>query len=503
MMEPSDPRWNAFVAREPFFAVITHPKYLSHNLTEDARIEFFDSGARLVDSMFHTISSHVLPDPAPTSILEFGCGVGRLAIPFAARAASVTAVDASRAMLEIACDEAARAGMENISFKLDSEWRQASRRYDLVNCYLVFQRLRPAAGLHLFRELLGCIGAGGVGVFQFPYRDGADRIVGWTRRIRESSSAVNRLFNIARGKRANLPFVASHVYDLNQVLAIAEESGFHSSHVTFEQYGELGGAILYLTRPLLAGDTAANSEDVPDVRSKGRPARSGAPRPADLIDPRQMIAETSIETLNETAEKYFGSLTEWEHHLAKPFSKADEAPPLLLNLAVLLQGLELIPGMTVLEFGSGTGWLSRYLTQLGCRVILLDVSPTALRIARELYERQPPIGDRPTPRFLEFDGRHIDLEDGSVDRVLCFDSFHHSTDPDATLREFARILRPAGIAAFAEPGPHHSQTPQSQFEMRTYGVIENDVDVHAIWRTAATCGFAAMKLAAFHVPLSM
>jgi SAM-dependent methyltransferase len=123
-----------------------------------------------------------------------------------------------------------------------------------------------------------------------------------------------------------------------------------------------------------------------------------------------------------------------------------------------------------------------------------------LRIARQLYEKQPPIGQRPAPEFLAFDGRQIALEDGSVDRIICFDAFHHAPNPDDVLREFGRLLRPGGIAAFAEPGPRHSRTALSQFEMRTYGVIENDIDIHAIWRTAQTCGFRDLKLAVFHAP---
>ena len=122
----------------------------------------------------------------------------------------------------------------------------------------------------------------------------------------------------------------------------------------------------------------------------------------------------------------------------------------------MLQGLRLTAGMTVLEFGAGSGWLSRFLTQLGCRVILLDVSPSALAIAREVYERLPIIGERPQPQFLTFDGRTIDLPDGSVDRIVSFHAFHHVPNPDAVLREFGRLLqagrhrglRRAGLEAF-------------------------------------------------------
>jgi len=170
----------------------------------------------------------------------------------------------------------------------------------------------------------------------------------------------------------------------------------------------------------------------------------------------------------------------------------------LMDLATLLQGLHLTPGTTVLEFGAGTGWLARFLTQLGCRVTLLDVSETALRIARELYDRVPVIGDRPAPQFLPFDGRRIDLPEQSVDRIVSFHAFHHVANPHDLLREFARVLRPGGIAGFAEPGPRHSRAPTSQFEMRTYGVVENDIDIHALWRTARAGGFTDMKIAVFH-----
>jgi SAM-dependent methyltransferase len=155
--------------------------------------------------------------------------------------------------------------------------------------------------------------------------------------------------------------------------------------------------------------------------------------------------------------------------------------------------------MTVLEFGAGTGWLSRFLTQMGCRAILLDVSATALRIAQAHFARLPVVGDPPPPAFLHFDGRRIDLPDASVDRVVCFDAFHHAPNPHAVIAEFARVLRPGGIAGFVEPGPRHAEAPRSRFEAGTYGVVERDVDVHAIWRTAQARGFADLRMCVFHL----
>lgn len=238
-------------------------------------------------------------------------------------------------------------------------------------------------------------------------------------------------------------------------------------------------------------------------RREARAARR-APRAeaavGDAIDVRAFLASNDMRLLVRRAEEYFSTLNDWTYHLAKPFSNASDAPGLLINFAGMIQGLRLFPGARVLDFGAGTGWTSRFLTQLGCEVVLVDVSRTALTIAQELYRTQPVIGAQPSPSFLLFDGHRLALRAESVDRILCFDSFHHAPNPDDVLREFARVLRPGGIAAFAEPGPHHSKSPQSQSEMKTYGVLENDVDIHAIWATARAAGFRDLKLNAYNIP---
>lgn len=477
----ADQRWDAFAAREPYFAVLTHPRYLRANFDAAAEAEFFDSGEAYVVELYELLG----PTFRPRTVLEYGCGVGRLAIPFAKRAAQVVAVDRSPAMMATARKHAA--AHANIEFRSGLD----DRRFDLVNCFLVLQRVRPSEGLALLRELAPRVADGGVGVFHIPYRAAVSRGVAAARALRSRVPGLNAAMNLARGKSASMPFIESNTYDLNEVMTILEEAGLDAPRLVFTRHGDLEGVIAYAAKRHQPGAVAPMAEAAiaPQMQM-----------PEGFIDVRRMIAETSIEDLNRTAEQYFASLTEWEHHLAKPFNKAEDAPAVLINVATILQGLSLVPGLTTLEFGAGTGWLSRFFTQLGCKAILLDVSATALKIARELYQRMPVIGDQPAPEFLVYDGHRIELADASVDRIVCFDAFHHSANPDAVLREFARLLKPGGIAAFAEPGPQHSKTPQSQYEMRNYGVVENDVDIHALWKTAQAAGFSDLKLAAFNVP---
>jgi ubiquinone/menaquinone biosynthesis C-methylase UbiE len=492
-----DAPFDRFAAREPYFSILTDPRFLRTRLTPDTEREFFASGEAVASWMLHVIDAGLSPQFAPMSILEYGCGVGRLALPFASRPGSVTAVDRSPVMLDLARKEANRRGLGHIVFQTPDELFASPRTFDLVVCYHVLQRLGREEALALMRRLVGLVGSGGVGVFQWPYRTSDSALVTASRWARERLPGVNALVNATRRKPADTPFIPTHTLDLDDGLAVLDVADIGSTHVALERHQMLDYAVAFAhrsDRPSMVR-AAITSRGITDVGQ-------GLSRVGQGFSPDATDAE--IDAFNRAAEAYFASLPDWAHHLAKPFSQIDETPTLLASAAVLLQALRLAPGMTVLEFGAGSGWLSRFLTQMGCRVILLDVSSTALRLARELYRRQPviaePGSERPDPTFLEYDGRRIALPDASVDRIVCFDAFHHAANPHAVIGDFARVLTDGGIAAFVEPGPRHAEAPRSQFESHTYGVVERDVDVHDIWRTASASGFSDMRMCVFHAP---
>jgi len=217
-----------------------------------------------------------------------------------------------------------------------------------------------------------------------------------------------------------------------------------------------------------------------------------------LVDAGALSATLSVEDLARTADEYYRTTLQFaDRYLAKPFADPRDTPDLLGSFAHLVAGLRLVPGMTVLDFGAGACWTTRCLTQLGCEAIALDVSPTALELGKQLYARLPPIGSTPPPRFLVFDGRRIDLPDASVDRIFCFDAFHHVPNPADVMRELGRVLRPGGVAGFSEPGRHHSKGARSQYEMKNYTAIENDVVMEDVWTWARAAGFVDLELAAF------
>ncbi|HEY3024872.1 MAG TPA: glycosyltransferase [Pyrinomonadaceae bacterium] len=238
------------------------------------------------------------------------------------------------------------------------------------------------------------------------------------------------------------------------------------------------------------------AKEKPNRKSEDRPTiMSGQELNPDFIDVRKRIEEVSVEELCQTAEEFFARLDNWDYLHAKPFAAIGETPELLINFAQVLQGLNLLPGMTILDFGAGSCWTSRFLSQLGLEVIALDVSKSALEIGQELYKRLPVIGDQPPPRFLQFDGHSLDLPDECVDRISCWDAFHHVPNPRQVIKEMARVLKEGGIAGFSEPGPDHSKSAQSQYEMRTNRIIENDINVRELWSAAQEAGFTKIKLA--------
>lgn len=198
----------------------------------------------------------------------------------------------------------------------------------------------------------------------------------------------------------------------------------------------------------------------------------------------------SVEALCETADNHYRALIDSTEQMGKPFSNPLDAPDMLINFDQLLSGMHLTKSMSVLDFAAGTCWLSRYLNQMQCVTISADASEAALAIGRRLFAEHPIIGKAiAPPTFLHFNGRRIDLPDESVDRIVCFDAFHHIPNQQEILAELVRVLKPGGIAGFSEPGRNHSQTPMSQKEMAEYDVLENDLVVEDVVALAYQVGF--------------
>jgi SAM-dependent methyltransferase len=199
------------------------------------------------------------------------------------------------------------------------------------------------------------------------------------------------------------------------------------------------------------------------------------------------------DEFNRNAEGYWRALADdpaaRAELLRKPLTTAKESASILYRLGIAVAELRLGLGHVVLDLGAGACWLSAYLNRLGARTIAMDVSPTALELGRELFRLDPRQRLDLEPQFLTYDGRKIPLPDASVDRVVCFDAFHHVPNEYEVLAEIARVLRPGGRAVFAEPGEGHSHQGHSVLESQRFQVLENELDLPELFRQAEALGF--------------
>jgi ubiquinone/menaquinone biosynthesis C-methylase UbiE len=106
----------------------------------------------------------------------------------------------------------------------------------------------------------------------------------------------------------------------------------------------------------------------------------------------------------------------------------------------------------VLDIGCGTGILTtRMADELrGSGVVGCDFSYGMLEQAASRRREVP---------WVQGDALRLPLRDESVDAVTSTESFHWFPDPDAALRELARVIRPDGTLLVAVVNPRtHSAT---------------------------------------------
>jgi len=85
--------------RDPYFGVITHPKFRLADMNEQSRREFFGLCVAHVDYLMRNDSPYVDPAFVPKARLGLGCGVGRTSF-HSPDCPAVVGVDVSVAMLE-------------------------------------------------------------------------------------------------------------------------------------------------------------------------------------------------------------------------------------------------------------------------------------------------------------------------------------------------------------------------------------------------------------------
>jgi ubiquinone/menaquinone biosynthesis C-methylase UbiE len=109
-----------------------------------------------------------------------------------------------------------------------------------------------------------------------------------------------------------------------------------------------------------------------------------------------------------------------------------------------VDALSIRPGEFVVDLGTGTGAILPWILEKGGMPVAVDISGRMLEKA---------VGRAPGTIAVMGDLERLPFKDGSVPKVIATFTLTTVPDPEAFVREAARILRPGGTFALLDTGP--------------------------------------------------
>lgn len=247
--------WEELARREPYFAVLTSEEFLGAENNADTRTAFFEIGEADVAALVLEITSLLGREISLNSSLDFGCGVGRLTLPLARRAARVIACDVAPTMLAHARRNAERAGLHNVTFIETHQLAGLSNgEVDFICSLLVLQHIPPRIGYGVIRTLLDLLAPGGVAVLHVMFARPGGRLRRLGRSIRARSRSVHRAISVLRREPLRLPYMQMNEYDEQIVAREIEKSGARLAGRFPRRHGDATGAVLIIEKCRRAED---------------------------------------------------------------------------------------------------------------------------------------------------------------------------------------------------------------------------------------------------------
>ena len=159
--------------------------------------------------------------------------------------------------------------------------------------------------------------------------------------------------------------------------------------------------------------------------------------------------------MSRKAEKYFEEVSGSWDVLRKSFY-GDEVRDAVLAAAKVL------PSDTVLDVGAGTGFLTEGAAKIARKVIALDFSEAMTGESR-----------------LKLSGRNVEFKIGNVEQIPLPDAsvnavignmiLHHCLNPDAAIKDMARVLTPGGRLALSDLQQHNYEFLRKEHADRWLG----------------------------------
>jgi 2-polyprenyl-3-methyl-5-hydroxy-6-metoxy-1,4-benzoquinol methylase len=243
----TDTAWEEWGRRDPYFGVITDPKFRSTEIKGTAKQEFFASGESHVHGVLSTIRKYIDPGFAPRTVLDFGCGVGRLLIPFAKITADVVGLDVSPSMLQEARRNCDAQRVHNVRLLCsDDTLSTLTGSFDLIHSCIVFQHIPVDRGRTIFSQLLRHLRPGGVGAVQLTY---SKTLFAETHGIAPASLLPPEVPAQPVCTDAD-PEIQMNPYNMNEILFLMQQQGMSRFLTEFTDHGGELGVFLFFQTPI-------------------------------------------------------------------------------------------------------------------------------------------------------------------------------------------------------------------------------------------------------------
>jgi len=220
---------------EPFYGVLSDPRFLRANITPAALEEFWQTGRNEMHGYRQLIQAH-FGDFSDASALDFGCGVGRLTRAMGEMCRQATGLDISPGMLV----EARRHAPANVNYVS----ALGDETFDWLNSIIVFQHIPPQRGYRLLDDLLARVNSGGaLSLHVTLFKDESFLTHLWPT-LHRGQWDGDRFVSFDHDQ-GDVGGMEMYDYDMSRIIEMTSRHGFHNLIIQHTNHGGCHGVIMF------------------------------------------------------------------------------------------------------------------------------------------------------------------------------------------------------------------------------------------------------------------